>query len=86
MIAGAEGFGGGNDVALLAEEVVHVANPLVAYGVPTVPTVAAVLFHWLVAYWLAIAVGRSTVGLLAVTDCQRDERSAEGRAFESEPG
>ena len=59
---------------------------LVAYGAPTVPTVAAVLIYRLVAYWLAIAAGWLTVGLLAVGGRQREKRSAKGRASESEPG
>ncbi|MHB8334091.1 MAG: lysylphosphatidylglycerol synthase transmembrane domain-containing protein [Acidimicrobiales bacterium] len=59
---------------------------LVAYGAPTVPTVAAVLIYRLVAYWLAIVVGWSTVGLLAVRGRPKEERSADGRASESEPG
>ncbi len=39
---------------------------LVAYGAPHVTTVAAVLVYRLIAYWLAIAVGWLTVGLLSV--------------------
>lgn len=49
---------------------------LVAYGAPAVPTVAAVLVYRLVAYWLAVAIGWPTVGLLALVERRRDRRAS----------
>ena len=48
---------------------------LVAYGAPAAPTVAAVLVYRLVAYWLALAIGWPTVGILAVSQRRHERRT-----------
>jgi len=53
---------------------------LVAYGVGRVPAVSAVLAYRAVNYWLAMALGWATAGLLALTLRRRNVAGAHGEA------
>jgi uncharacterized protein (TIRG00374 family) len=54
---------------------------LAAYGVARVPAISAALAYRLVSFWLSIAVGWVSVGMIAY----RARRKGEGPAVESEP-